>query len=51
MADGLDYLVSSRFLSESLVIEAVYSITNYGVPLKPPGLSYMQTCMQLLILV
>ena len=37
------YLVSPRrprFLSESLVIEAIHSITNSGQPQDPWGLSY-----------
>ena len=42
MAYGLAHLVSLRFLSESLVIEAIYSITNSGVPLESLGLSYSE---------
>jgi hypothetical protein len=40
MADGLESLVSPRFLSESLIIDAIYSITHYGLHLNPPGPSY-----------
>ena len=42
MVYGLAYLVSLRFLSESLVIEAIYSITNSGVLLESWGLSYSE---------
>ena len=42
MAYGLAHLVSLRFLSESLVIEAIYSITNSGVPLESWGPSYSE---------
>ena len=40
MADGLEDFVSPRLLCASLVIEATYRITNYGLPQNPLGLSY-----------